>query len=95
MRRVLSRSVGSTFDVTQLDKRVRRADLDSAAFELTALVREVAVALNVIELSPRGRIVVGSTAHMRLLVALARLIARLDALDEARQLDDVDDAEAA
>lgn len=79
--------MGSTFDVTQLDKRVRRADPDLIALELTACARELAVALNVIELSPRERIVAGSTAHARMLIALTRLAARLDALDEARLTD--------
>ena len=86
--------MGSTFDVTRLDKRVRRAEPDLIAVELAACARELAVALNVIELSPRERIVAGSTAHVRMLVALARLVARLDALDEQRlaAVSDLDEA---
>ena len=68
-------------DVIRIERNLRAArNADRLPGpELTACALELAVALNVIEFSPMGRIVRGSIAHERMLDALERLNAALDA----------------
>jgi hypothetical protein len=74
--------VTSTIDVKRLERRLTaaaRREKGVAAIELEVRdsVVELAIVLNVIELSPMERVVRGSIAHSRARAALTRLEAKL------------------
>lgn len=86
-----------TLDVKQLERRLASAstngELDQLTIELRDCVLEVAVACNVVELSPMARLVRGSQAHRRMRHRLERLTSRLDTIEARRRdVDDVLDA---
>jgi hypothetical protein len=79
--------VASTYDVKRLERRLASASaqrrFSTVECELRDCVVELAVVCNVIELSPRERVVRGSIAHERARARLAALLDRLDVLELA------------
>ena len=72
------------YEALKLQRRVALAPLEAIDVELRAVAFELAVACNVIELSPRRRIEAGSDMHERMRSRVDALLHRLDVVDEAK-----------